>query len=245
VGPNLADQLWGIIARRIAHSDVMLTPEDVIRIITLEMQRPGLRAWLGAQTAVTVSKLDAVRDWRQHMPLARIGLAGGLLEDSSSNHVFVFILRRDLPDALALQCDNGRYPRTHIYDVIVLVKRHICSAALAQSPMLVLPYKRASPLALVPLQKAARRAAGDVKWDWVKLANALVASYGAVYQGAADYLKALADGSAAIRAVLRPLPWHSVVECAPIVGPSSFVPSELVLAAISPSIPLRAIWRRG
>ena len=62
----MADQLGGIIARIIARGDVMLTPEDVIMIVTLELRRPGLRAWL-----------DAVRIWRRHnTPLARVRLSG-------------------------------------------------------------------------------------------------------------------------------------------------------------------------
>ena len=55
------DQIFGILARRIASEDRLMDPSDTIRIITTELSRPGLRSWIGNSTELHVQKLDAVR----------------------------------------------------------------------------------------------------------------------------------------------------------------------------------------
>ena len=78
---------------------------------------------------------------------------------------------------------------------------------------------------------------------WVKLASVLEASYGADYQPAADYLRALARGTIGNDQELADLPWHANAGAVDPL-PSAYEPHPSVLAAISPSVPLRAIWRR-
>lgn len=91
------DQLWGILARRIAATDQLKSPSSVIETLQRELQRPGLRAWVGQDTEVHVQKLDAVRAWRGHFTAAQqVSLSGGLLEDASGNHCFLTLMRRGL-----------------------------------------------------------------------------------------------------------------------------------------------------
>ena len=63
-------------------------------MIDEELRRPGLRRWLGSKTEVHVSKMDACRAWKDHWSPLKVGLQGGLLEDKSANHAFVFIRRK-------------------------------------------------------------------------------------------------------------------------------------------------------
>eukprot|EP00435_Cladocopium_sp_Y103_P003030 s1878_g1.t1 len=89
------DQCWGILARRVAASDRLLSAQSVIDILEEELARPGMRAFIGLETMVKISKLDAVRAWKDHFnPTQQVGLRGGLLEDSSANHCFISMLRK-------------------------------------------------------------------------------------------------------------------------------------------------------
>lgn len=88
------DAVWGILARRIAASDKLLSPRTVMEILDHEMSRPGMKAFIGLGTTVKICKLDAARAWKNHFLVQRIGLSGGLLEDNKSNHCFISLLRR-------------------------------------------------------------------------------------------------------------------------------------------------------
>jgi hypothetical protein len=90
----VADQLWGILARRLATETSLLHPDDAIRCIKHTLNLPTVRAWLGKNTITEVSKMDAVHDWRNHLPLFMVGLEGGMLVDATSNHLFVMMRRR-------------------------------------------------------------------------------------------------------------------------------------------------------
>lgn len=91
---DLLDQLWGILARRVANADRFQSPETVMAILRSELERPGLKGWVGKTTVVNVQKLNVVRAWKDHFAPQQAKLSGGLLEDASSNHVFMFFLRR-------------------------------------------------------------------------------------------------------------------------------------------------------
>ena len=89
------DQLWGILARRIASTDKLYSPQSVIDTLLAELARPGLRSWLGADCEVHCEKLDCVRAWKGHFhTIQQVALSGGLLEDQSGNHCFIMMLRR-------------------------------------------------------------------------------------------------------------------------------------------------------
>jgi len=83
------------LTRRIGAVDSLQTPEDVIQTMVGELNRPALRGWVGLNTEVHSEKLDFVRKWKGHFSDPQeVKLAGGLLEDSTANHAFVFMLRR-------------------------------------------------------------------------------------------------------------------------------------------------------
>lgn len=159
--------------------------------------------------------------------------------------------RPDLPGGLAAQLDTQRWTRPlQPTDVVVLVKRYICSTELAQKPMLVLPGERISAAEAAPrgftLVPSARRARNVPKKprDWQLLARDLRSMYGAKYDAPATYLEDLASGQRGVHVPLLPLPWHSSGQREDHAVIGDYVPHESVLAAIAPSIPLQAVWRR-
>ena len=90
------DQLWGVLARKIASCDRFQSPASVISILETELRRTGLRGWIGMSTEISVVKLDGIRAWKDHFSPQQVNLSGGLLEDKTGNHCFVMMLRRGL-----------------------------------------------------------------------------------------------------------------------------------------------------
>lgn len=93
---DAVDQLWGILARRVANCDAFKTPEDVKGILMTEMQRPGLKSWIGLNCQVSVTKLNAVHSWKSQFAAEQVGLSGGLKDDATGNHCFLMLKRRGL-----------------------------------------------------------------------------------------------------------------------------------------------------
>ena len=91
---DVLDQLWGILARRVANADRFLSPESVMQILRSELDRPGLKSWIGKDTMVNVEKLDVVRAWKDHYEPLQTKFSGGLQTDSTANRLFMFFLRR-------------------------------------------------------------------------------------------------------------------------------------------------------
>lgn len=92
---SFALRLWGILTRRVAATDDMQDPNDVMNVMVREIQRPALRGWVGLGTEVSAVKLDSARSWKWHFSgPQQAKLSGGLLEDSTANHCFIFMLRR-------------------------------------------------------------------------------------------------------------------------------------------------------
>ena len=91
---NRIDQMWGILARRIANADSLMDPTDTMNCISTELARPGLRSFIGSSTEIRVQKLDCVRDWKSHWEKHGVSLSGGLLDDATANHCFVMLQRK-------------------------------------------------------------------------------------------------------------------------------------------------------
>jgi hypothetical protein len=89
--------LWGILARRLSNCDRLLCPEDIVEEIRKEVTKPGVRSWLGV-AEVHVEVVEGYLPWRDHLTeRLSVGLEGGLKEDTSANHLFLFLLRRGAP----------------------------------------------------------------------------------------------------------------------------------------------------
>ena len=123
------------------------------------------------------------------------------------------------------------------------MKRHICDEGLSQQPLLVLPYDRGLLLPILVPTTPRPRNPPRHSADWQKLASIVEARYGPQYMDAARYLRALSCQSAELQ--LTPLPWHAAAIDLRALSGQPYEPNEAVLAALSPSLPLRAIWRRG
>ena len=89
------DQCFGILARRVANCDRLLSASDTVHLLDQELRRPGFRAWIGAATEISVSKLDATLNWRDQFQAAQgVHVQGGLLVDATSDHTFVFMQQK-------------------------------------------------------------------------------------------------------------------------------------------------------
>ena len=74
---------------------ILQTPQDVMQTMLSEMSRPAMRSWVGLNTQVNAMKLDCPRSWKTHFTgPQQVTLSGGLLEDATSNHCYIFMLRR-------------------------------------------------------------------------------------------------------------------------------------------------------
>ena len=62
--------------------------------IAHELSKPSIKDWIGPSTQVSVRKLNATRDWRNHLPSLGVKLEGGLLKDEDGNHLFLAMRRR-------------------------------------------------------------------------------------------------------------------------------------------------------
>ena len=58
------DALWGVIARRISNETRLLDADSTVAVVQQELQRPGLRQWVGSTTELNISKFDSSRDWK-------------------------------------------------------------------------------------------------------------------------------------------------------------------------------------
>lgn len=92
------------------HESDLLCPGDVMEAITSELSKPSIRDWIGPHTRVQIRKLDCTRPWRAHLPNLGIRLEGGLLRDSSGNHLFLAMQRRGKEQTKSLQILNDSHP---------------------------------------------------------------------------------------------------------------------------------------
>eukprot|EP00435_Cladocopium_sp_Y103_P006304 s5416_g2.t1 len=202
--------------------------------IRSELSKPSIRDWLGSNVKINVWKLSATRAWRNHMPGLGVKLEGGLLRDDTGNHLFISLLRRDVPESLARRIGQGSYRGvTSGNDVVTFIKKHICDESLSQDPLLVLTERRE------PNNHAPAKAA-----EWRKLARDVVQAYGPKYQKAADYLVQLADNQLWRDAPLEQLVWHERVLVAPPAAEPRYIMHDAIIAALAPAVPLKTVWQR-
>lgn len=64
------DQLWGILARKVASCDRFQSPDSVITILQEELARPGLKGWIGTRTQVKVQNWMGFAHGKSNMVLS-------------------------------------------------------------------------------------------------------------------------------------------------------------------------------
>lgn len=85
-----------MISRRVGCEQKIQTADDVVRVVSDELNKPSIKDWIGPSTRVRVEKMDSTRDWRGHIPALGVRLEGGLLKDNTGNHFFMAMRRRGL-----------------------------------------------------------------------------------------------------------------------------------------------------
>ena len=120
----------------------------------------------------------------------------------------------DLPDALKAQVNRGSNRAVSSQnDVVMLIKKYICSPELSQAPLLTLTQARFERLrGPVPVaKKRLRTNRTESHHNWLKLAEPVLASYGDKYAPAAAYLRALADDKFWKEAELPAMDWPPTI----------------------------------
>ena len=137
---------------------------------------------------------------------------------------------------------NRSVPRSD--DVVVLMKKHICDVELSQRPLLALTKTVADRMTDLPVGKhALRDVAQSVRRDWLKLAQQVLAYYGASYTSAANYLRQLEAGDFHRLSEPCQLPWLTARNDR--VAPQPVLKlHKCILDALAPAAPLRAVWAR-
>jgi hypothetical protein len=167
-----------VISRRVGCEQKIQTADDVVRVVSDELNKPSIKDWIGPCTRVRVEKMDSTRDWREHIPALGVKLEGGLLKDNTGNHFFMTMRRRglgltkyscpmwflspmlatcpvaDVPPVFADSINSGSYRGVASpEDAICFIKKYISDAELAQDPLLVMTAGRARNFQLVPTTK--------------------------------------------------------------------------------------------
>lgn len=89
---NILDQLYGIVSRAFQYQDDLLDLESVRQAIRQILNRPSLSKYFsGAE--VDVSIIEGCRDWASWLCKLGVNFTGGLREDITANHAFVFMWR--------------------------------------------------------------------------------------------------------------------------------------------------------
>ena len=89
---NILDQLFGIVSRAFQYNDQLQDVQAVRESIKEILNRPSLsRYFQGAE--VEVSIIEGCRDWGSWLNGLGVNFTGGLREDLTSNHAFVFLSR--------------------------------------------------------------------------------------------------------------------------------------------------------
>ncbi|CAK9077267.1 unnamed protein product [Durusdinium trenchii] len=103
------------------------------------------------------SKYNVAREYKQHLDEIRadrldghlpVTFRGGLKDDETGHHAFLFMLRRDVPRNLIIKVDDqtGLDLEAHELDVIIMVKRRASDDCLAQEALLAMPYQFMVPI---------------------------------------------------------------------------------------------------
>jgi hypothetical protein len=159
-------------------------------------------------------------------------------------------LLADVPAALQQQISNGSWRGApHGEDVIVLVKRHVAASELAQCPLLAMPFCKRDVQHLVPpdhLVRPCKKVSDESRKEWLGLADTVLQLYGPRYQPAAEYLRDLVEQKEFHSAALHPLEWHKSPPSTGLEVPAGeYVPPACLVDTLAPSVPLRAVFRRG
>ena len=195
------------------------------------LDRPALREWFGGdEVPVTVRVLEAVRDWTAWFGPTQVRLEGGMRDDATGMHCWLFMLRKDVPPAWRIEPASyyGVHLASHPLDVVCVVKQRVWEATLAQPPFVVMPnvaYERLTspvPLTIRPPNPPTPQ---NVK-TWMQLAKALLRSGSPEHVGAVQYLLALAKGERC-RGDLIPLPWHTASLGEDVVAADVYAPITL------------------
>ncbi|CAE7219733.1 unnamed protein product [Symbiodinium sp. CCMP2592] len=253
---NILDQLFGIIARSFQYVDKLEDIWAVIDELRRILKKPSLRQFLGgAEVDVTVECMEGCRHWAKYLEELQVRLDGGLLSvgETPSNHMFLWMHRKDLPAPVArrvLPLARARRNQpdpfvAHPLDVVLLQKQYVWETDLKCDPQVVLPHvlglRFHTAQGYVPrLLRPPNRPDAE---GWLLCAKALLQMYpsGNMVR-TVKYLQELAAGQRGQSTDFPDLPWfescrgRTDVEAALACQPEH-------LNSLVPSLATRAVYR--
>ena len=209
---NILDQLYGLLAHAIQFVDNMADIYTIRDLIQNFLNRPGIKKWFGPDVDIQVIVLESVRNWQGWLDSLKLKWTGGMRDDATGLHCWLFMFRKDLPNGVNVET-VGWPPAPHPLDVVVVVKRWVTDPAPSQDPVLVLPHGRLSQLpGPVPVSLRPPKAP-KYPLQWLGLAQELIRIYPAdeSMRRAAKYLLDLSSGTRG-QGALPALPWHSAAQ---------------------------------
>lgn len=194
---NALDQVFGCLSRSFQHVDRLEDIYGVKRSIETILNKDSLRSFL-AVPEVSVEVLEGVRDWSAYAQDLSVKLAGGMRDDATGIHCWMFLPRKDVPATYNIAPVDGFAP--HPCDVVLLTKRYVWDSRLSQPPILVLPYERAKGFVTrfpVPTKLRPPKTPENHAETWLKVAKALLDCYDLQQvQRSVKYILSLARGGA-------------------------------------------------
>ena len=89
---NILDQLYGIVSRTFQFQDYLPDLDSVRESIKEILNRPSLAKYFsGAEVNVTI--IEGCRNWASWLDELGVNFLGGLRDDCTANHAFVFMWR--------------------------------------------------------------------------------------------------------------------------------------------------------
>ena len=253
---NMLDQLYGIIARSFQFVDKLEDIWAVIQQLERILNKPSLRQFLGgADVEVTVECMEGCRHWTKYLEELNIRLEGGLLSagETPSNHMFVWMHRKDLPVPVArrvlpLVRSQRNQPEpfvAHPLDVVLLQKQYVWQTDIKCDPQVVLPHvlglrfhtaQGYVPLLLRPPNRP------DAE-NWLLCAQALLQTYpSGTMVRTVQYLQALSAGERGQSTDFPKLAWfESSRGRTDVEAALAWQPAHL--NSLVPSFATRAIYR--
>eukprot|EP00438_Fugacium_kawagutii_P002097 Skav227031 [mRNA] locus=scaffold6915:16038:17861:- [translate_table: standard] len=205
---NCLDQVFGVLSRTFQYVDRLDDIGSVKEALQNILGKDSLRDFLNVPE-VTVEVLNGCRDWKGWISGLGTSLEGGMRDDMTGLHCWMFMSRRDVPASHNVIDAPGHAP--HPCDVVLLAKQWVWDTALSQPPLVILPYQRAMAFlqrSPVPTDLRHPKPPDQNGEPWLKCAQALLRCYEREQvQRSVKYILSLAKGERGLDRNFPQLAW--------------------------------------
>ena len=221
---NCLDQVFGVISRLFQHCDVLRDLQDVADQVLDILKRPSMQDFLTTEgESITVEIVEGVRDFKEYFEPLGIHFEGGMRDDKSGMHCFLFMCRKDVPpaaqrDIVVPATGAGRSIPSytaHLCDVVMLTKRFSFDTDICGPPRAVMPHvlfrSLREHLRWPPAHLRPAPVKQKLKEGCLLCADALLETFEpSEMQRSVAYLRALASGERGEATQLPRLRWYEM-----------------------------------